>query len=178
MKRALPALLCAMLLIPGCGLLPEQTSEWDNGELSFDYPASWTNWGPDEPISLRRPTLLAYLGTVAVDVDSICYRGSGSAGCDFLDYEMRPGVVVAIVRWNVLGEGPSDSLGEAVEVGGREARFSEESTDRDSVILRWAIDDPYASYLAVWAEIQGPDEAGLRRQVQAVVDSIAFTLPG
>ena len=59
------------------------------------------------------------------------------------------------------------------EVGGREGRFIEEATDRDSVMLRWAIDDPYASYLAVWAEIQGPDETELRRQVQALVESIA-----
>ena len=177
MARALAALMCA-ILVAGCGLLPEPTAEWDNGELSFEYPSSWTDWGPDEPISLRRPTVLAYLGTVTVDVDSICYRGSGSAGCDFLEYEMRPGVVVAFVRWNVLGEGPSDSLGEAVEVGGREARFSEESTDRDSIILRWAIDDPYASYLAVRAEIQGPDEGRLRGQVQALIDSITFTPPG
>ena len=84
-----------------------------------------------------------------------------------------PGVVLAFVRWNVLGDGPSDSFGEAVEVGGREGRFIEEATDRDSVMLRWAIDDPYASYLAVWAEIQGPDETELRRQVQALVESIA-----
>lgn len=121
MTRRLAAALCAMLLIAGCGLVHERTVSWDNGELSFDYPKSWTNWGSDAPSA-----------------------------------------------------GPPE-VGQRVEVGGRDARFSEEATDDNGIMLRWAIDDPYASYLAVWAEIQGPDEAKLRGQVQALVDSIAFS---
>jgi hypothetical protein len=81
------------------------------------------------------------------------------------------------VRWNVPSIGPPEGLGEPVTVGGRQARFAEEATDRESVMLRWAIADPYASYLAVWAEIQGPGEGRLRDQVRALVDSIAFTPP-
>ena len=178
MVRPFVALLAALIL-GGCGALPERTVEWDNGELSFDYPASWTDWGPEEPISLRRPTVLAYIGTIPVDPNEICTIGRTTARCDFDAYGMEPGgVVVAFVRWDVPSIGPPAGLGEPATVGGREARFAEESTGHDSVILRWAIDDPYASYLAVWAEIQGPDEAALRRQVQALVDSIAFTPPG
>ncbi|HEX6129715.1 MAG TPA: hypothetical protein VF071_11905 [Candidatus Limnocylindria bacterium] len=145
---------------------------------AVDYPASWTDWGPDEPISLMRPTLLAYVGNLPVNTEEICEIGRATAGCDFSAYDMEPGgVVVAFVRWNLPGDGPSEGLGERVEVGGREARFSEEATERDSVMLRWAIDDPYASYLAVWAEIQGPREDRLRRQVEAVIASLEFTPP-
>jgi hypothetical protein len=178
MARAIAALALVALIMAGCGLLPERTVEWDNGELSFDYPASWTDWGPDEPIVMRRPAVLAYLGTVPVDLGDICYAGSVTSGCTFDAYPMEPGgVTVAVIRWQVPGEGPGDE-GERVEVGGREARYTEEATDRGSTMLRWAIDDPYSSYLAVWAEIQGPDEERLRDQVRALVDSIAFTPPG
>jgi hypothetical protein len=125
-----------------------------------------------------RPTLLAYVGTVPVDPSEICTIGRATAGCDFDAYNMEPGgVVVGFVRWNVPSIGPPEGLGEPVTVGGRQARFAEEATDRESVMLRWAIADPYASYLAVWAEIQGPGEGRLRDQVRALVDSIAFTPP-
>ena len=49
------------------------------------------------------------------------------------------------MRWNLPGDRPSEGLGERVEVGGREARFSEQATERESVMLRWAIDDSSAS---------------------------------
>jgi hypothetical protein len=125
-----------------------------------------------------RPTLLAYVGTVPVDPSEVCTIGRATAGCDFSAYNMEPGgVVVGFVRWNVPSIGPPESLGDLVTVAGREARFSEETTGRDSVMLRWAIADPYASYLAVWAEIQGPDEDRLREQVQALVNSIEFSPP-
>ena len=178
MARRLAALLCATLVLASCGLMPERTLEWDNGELSFRYLASWTDWGPDEPISLRRPTLLVYFGTVPVDPDQICTIGRASARCDFSAYEMAPGgVAVAFVRWNVPSIGPPEGLGESVTVGGREARFADEETDRGTRMLRWAIADPYASYLAVWAEIQGPGEDRLRDQVEALIASIEFTAP-
>lgn len=179
MARRVAALFVAAFVLGGCGLVSERTTEWTNGELTFRYPAGWTDWGPDEPISLMRPTVLAYVGTVPVDPDEICHIGRATAGCDFDAYEMKPGgVVLAFVRWNVPSVGPPERLGEPVSVGGLEARFAEEATDRDSVMLRWAIADPYASYLAVWAEIQGPGERRLRDQVQAVVDSIVFTPSG
>lgn len=178
MARAIAALTCCAVLLSACGLVGDKTVEWDNGELSFRYPASWTDWGPDEPISLRRPTLLVYVGTVSVDPDQVCTIGRASASCDFSAYEMAPGgVAVGFLRWNVPSIGPPESLGEPVTVGGREARFAEEESDRGTRLLRWAIADPYASYLAVFAEIQGPDEDRLRDQVEALIASIQFTAP-
>lgn len=178
MARAIAALACSALLLTGCGLVSEKTVTWDNGELSFRYPAAWTDWGPDEPISLMRPTLLVYVGTVPVDPDEVCTTGRASASCDFSAYEMAPGgVAVGFVRWNVPSLGPPEGFGEPVTVGGREARFAEKETDRGTLMLQWAIADPYASYLAVVAEIQAPGEDRLRDEVEALIDSIQFTAP-
>lgn len=178
MRRALAALTCCAVLLSACGFVSGKTVAWDNGEYRFDYPAGWTLWGPDEPISLLRPTVFAYLGTVPVDLDAICDISRTGSSCNFGDYPMEPGgVTLSLIGWQLPAQGPGDE-GDAAEVGGREARFTEQLTDRGSRILQWRIDDPYSSWLVISAEIQGPGEENLRDQVEDLVASFEFTTAG
>jgi hypothetical protein len=177
MPQALAALICATFLVAGWGLLPEPTAEWDNGEMSFRYPAAWTVWGPDEPMELLRPSVLAYLGNVPVDVEALCDRSGNSRSCDFAGYDMEPnGVVVSVIGWSLPGQQLPDS-GEEAEVGGHAARFERTTTDRSTERLCWTIDTA-GSLLSICGEIQGPGDDLLRDQVNALIDSFEFTDPG
>jgi hypothetical protein len=176
MPRALASLLCATLLVAGCGLLPEQTAEWDNGHFSFRYPSTWTVWGPDEPMELLRPSVFAYLGNVPVDVEALCDRSGNSRSCDFAGYDMKPsGVVVSVIGWSLPGRTLPDA-GEEAEVGGEAARFERTTTDRDTERLCWTI-DAQGSLLAICAEIQGPGQDQLRSRVETLIDSLEFSAP-
>jgi hypothetical protein len=177
MTRALAALLCATLLGAGCGLLPEPTAEWDNGEMSFRYPATWTVSVSDESLQRRGPLVLAYVGSIPVDTSALCKRSANLTSCDYSSYGMAPGaVVVGIIRWSRPGPQLPDE-GEHTEVGGRDARLVREATDRGTERLCYTIDDPYAPLLSICAEIQGPGEDRLRDQVEALIDSLEFTAP-
>ncbi len=162
-----PATVEAVVAYPGDG--------W-----TFDYPSTWTFY----PFKLTASFFdtIGYLATLPVDTDAICDRSINSVSCDFRGYEMRPGtVVVELANWGTPMTDPVQfydhpDQGTRVVVGGMPAVFSEERVSADRVRLTWMIarPDAFGNWIQIDADILGPGDGPLRRQVEGMIASFTF----
>jgi hypothetical protein len=164
---------------------PTALAHHSRGDISFDYPASWTFtdglgvtsdvdlWTGFAPAACAAPdSILA-----SIPVDAVCGR----------DYMLSPGMVVVDVYKYFVGVpltvvDPSDlaalASGETyTTVGGLPAVFSDEPTPSGAAeMLDWTLSAPrQPDYrLGIHAEFRGPGADRIRSDVESMVASIRY----
>lgn len=173
-----PATAVASPTPSASGLAHFQGDGW-----SFDHPAAW-RFSKVDAVSSFSDTI-GYLGTIGVDPNAICQHTTNSVSCNARGYDLPPGnVVVLIAHWGTpmldpveFYDHPTD--GTRVSIAGMPAIWSLQVVGADRVVLTWQIarPDAFGNWIQFDADIRGPDQAAMGRQVDALIASFRFEPP-
>lgn len=189
------ALVLLLFLLGACGPRPTGGSgaaatppasasgleRLDQGQWAVDYPASWMFY-PMAGFVTSFYDVSGYLASTPVDTSRICQTTKDSQTCDARGYDLPPGnVVITVGHGGVPMSDPiafyeHPSVGTPTRVAGMAAIFSEDTIGPDRRLLTWEIASPsaFGNWVQLDAEIRGPGQAELRRQVEDLVASMRF----
>ncbi len=113
---ALLLLAAATALVLGCGTpaatptpaptLPGRPGHFDNGDISFDYPADWPVLAAHVPESCGVIFVQAVLGTGSWSAGSNQPESNGAIRCGIDSVSVPPGAVVVRIWWRGGGPAP------------------------------------------------------------------------
>lgn len=162
---------------------PLTTGHYDDGMLSFQFPADWNaqrSWFPSSVSNLK-----AYLSTETLREP--CVQSGDAILCRSPVEELSPGgALVSWWRWGLHrgAPGPDPTSGELIHVGGRSARLHDAGAEghclniQSDATLRLEIPDPTldGSWTVMDACLREPVEDA-RAKIDAMLDSIEWLGP-
>jgi hypothetical protein len=180
------AIAAVPLILAGCWTHERTTPEMiqvAGDAWLIDYPGAWSYVPFDESTSFF--TTIAYLSSERIDVATLCKHTPNSVECNFRGYDLHPGnVAIQISAWGVPMGDPIQfwdhpEEGQRIEVNGVATIFSRQASGAGREVMTWKIHRPDSldNWLQLDADVMGPNEALVRRQVEAIVASFHWRPP-
>ncbi|HXR27001.1 MAG TPA: hypothetical protein VN771_03995 [Candidatus Baltobacteraceae bacterium] len=183
--------LAALVLVVACGVAPSSappatgTTTFNEGGLAFKYPAAWQEFHYTVQSSFS--DVIAYLATVNVPEPCATTVASDSTSVDCEDrFTLTEDTLVVDVMSNGfpgfdITHVPSDAT--ALTIGGLPGYV--ETNGPDAAVpgvdrtVTWTIAAPgfVDNYYTIYAQLRGPDLAGLQGQLDALIASLRYDPP-